>query len=288
MSDGTTCHRIKRSYINRSPMVLTFKEVISLKSDILDKNAVKYVRHKDNRKEYRELIKDRGELLKYQAKQSSNVFEKCDYIASFVGTEQSRAVFIGMFKVDGIETTEDGFEYDLNEVDGFDDFKERLVIDWGKNAIAWHQWVNTNPKEIVELLPKGYLGEFPGLLNFTLDYSELKKLGENLSANREWYLQLSSINGIYLILDKVTGNQYIGSAYGKDGIWQRWRDYSKTGHGGNELLKSLCLIDNQYFKNFQFTILQSLPSNLSSTDVIAIENLYKRKLGTRVFGLNKN
>jgi hypothetical protein len=268
--------------------VLTFKEVLSLKSDILDKHAVKYVRHKDNRKEYRELIKDRGELLKYQAQQSNNVFEKCDYIASFVGTEQSRAVFIGMFKVDGIKKNEHGFEYDLSEVNGFEDFKERLVIDWGKSAITWHQWVNTNPKNIVEILPKGYLGEFSGLLNFTLDYVELRKLGENLSANREWYLQLSSINGIYLILDKVTGNQYIGSAYGKDGIWQRWSEYSKTGHGGNELLKELCLIDSQYYKNFQFTILQSLPSNLSNKDVIAVENLYKKKLGTKVFGLNKN
>ncbi len=268
--------------------MLTFKEILSLKSDILDKHAVKYVRHKDNRKEYRELIKDRGELLKYQAQQSNNVFEKCDYIASFVGTEQSRAVFIGIFKVDGIETTDDGFEYDLNEVSGFEDFKERLVIDWGKSAITWHQWVNTNPKNIVEILPKGYLGEFPGLLNFTLDYVELKKLGENLSANREWYLQLSSINGIYLILDKITGNQYIGSAYGKDGIWQRWAEYAKSGHGGNELLKELCCIDNQYYKNFQFTILQSLPSNLSNKDVIAVENLYKKKLGTKVFGLNKN
>ena len=268
--------------------MLTFKEVLSLKTDILDKYKVKYVRHKDNRKQYRELIKDRAELLKYQADQSKNVFEKCDYIASFVGIEQSRAVFIGMFKVDGIKENSSGYEYVLNEVDGFDDFKERLVIDWGKSAITWHQWVDSNPKNIVELLPKGYLGEFPGLLDFTLEYTELKKLGENLSANREWYLQLSSINGIYLILDKVTGNQYIGSAYGKEGIWQRWSEYSKTGHGGNELLKDLCLIDSQYYKNFQFTILQSLPSNLSNKDVIAVENLYKKKLGTKVFGLNKN
>lgn len=50
--------------------MLTFNEVLSLKSDILDKYQVKYVRHKDSRKEYRELIKDRGELLKYQAEQA--------------------------------------------------------------------------------------------------------------------------------------------------------------------------------------------------------------------------
>ncbi|MDH5479588.1 MAG: GIY-YIG nuclease family protein [Nitrosomonas sp.] len=268
--------------------MLTFKDMLSLKTDILEKNKVKYVRHKDRREEYRELIKDRSELLKYQTKQKNDVFKECDYIASFVGIEQSKAVFIGMFKVDGSTETDYGFKYELNEVDGFDDFKDRLVIDWGKSAITWHQWVNDNPKNIIELLPKGYLGEFPGLLNFTLDYTELKKLSENIRANREWYLQLSSINGIYLILDKTTGNQYIGSAYGKDGIWQRWGEYAKSGHGGNELLKALCSKDACYCKNFQFTILQSLPSNMSNKDVISVENFYKQKLGTRVFGLNKN
>ncbi len=33
---------------------------------------------------------------------------------------------------------------------------------------------------------------------------------------------VSSVNGVYLILDTRTGNQYIGSAYGNDGIWQKW------------------------------------------------------------------
>lgn len=268
--------------------MISFKEIISLRCNILDEYKVKYVRHKDNRKEFRELIKDRGNLLKYQAQQSKDVFGKCDYIASFVGIEQSKAVFIGIFKVDGIKTIKDGFEYDLNEVSGFDDFKERLIIDWGKNAITWHQWINKNPKEVVEILPKGYLGQFPGLLNFTLDYIELVKLIDSPTANREWYLQLSSINGIYLILDKNTGNQYIGSAYGKDGIWQRWKEYSSNGHGGNKSLKELCLIDSEYKKYFQFTIVQSLPSNLSDKDVIVVENLYKKKFGTKIFGLNEN
>lgn len=62
--------------------MISFCELFSLKSDILNKYRVKLVRHKDSRKEYRDLIKDRNELLKYQAHQSKNVFKDCDYTES--------------------------------------------------------------------------------------------------------------------------------------------------------------------------------------------------------------
>ena len=81
-----------------------------------------------------------------------------------------------------------------------------------------------------------------------------------------------------MILDKKTGNQYIGSAYGKMGIWQRWSDYAKTKHGGNKTLIELCNKSDSYQKNFQYTILQSLPSNLSNKEVIKIENFQTIKL----------
>jgi hypothetical protein len=34
-----------------------------------------------------------------------------------------------MFKVDDVKENARGYEYVLNEVSGFDDFKERLIID---------------------------------------------------------------------------------------------------------------------------------------------------------------
>ncbi|EPT9254034.1 GIY-YIG nuclease family protein [Vibrio alginolyticus] len=268
--------------------MFSFSELFSLKSDILGKYKVKFVRHKDSRKEYRDVIKDRDELLKYQAHQSKNVFKDCDFIVSFFGQESSKSLFIGVFKVDSWSEMDDGFHYELTEVDVCEDFKDRVVVDWGKATLSWHQWAHDNDKEILEVLPKGYLGVFPGLLNFILDFDELRLLHENLDANREWYHHLSSINGIYLTLDEKAGKQYIGSAYGKEGLWQRWSEYAKTGHGSNKLLKELCIDDPLYAKNFKFTVLQSLPSNVSSKDVINLESLYKQKLGTRLFGLNAN
>ncbi|MEF1220701.1 GIY-YIG nuclease family protein, partial [Photobacterium damselae] len=75
---------------------------------------------------------------------------------------------------------------------------------------------------------------------------------------------------------------------GNEGLWQRWSEYAKTGHGGNKQLKELCIADPLYARNFKFTVLQTLPSNVSNRDVINLENLYKQKLGTRAFGLNAN
>ena len=44
---------------------------------------------------------------------------------------------------------------------------------------------------------------------------------------------LSAVNCIYLISDKKTGQQYVGSTYGKDGVWGRWQGYANTIHNGN-------------------------------------------------------
>jgi hypothetical protein len=268
--------------------MITFQELVSLKTDILNTSKVKLVRHKDSRIEYKDVIKDKEELLEYQKEQKKDIFKGADYIVSFIGQESTKSLFFGVFKVNGIGRKNSKFYYDLEEVEICSEFKERVIIDWGNNTRVWCQWYEKQDKEVLEILPKGYLGEFKGLTNFVLEFDELKKLIKNPDANRDWKNNLSSINGIYMILDKKTGNQYVGSAYGKMGIWQRWSDYAKTKHGGNKTLIELCSNSDNYQKNFQYTILQSLPSNLSNKEVIKIENLYKEKFGTRTHGLNEN
>ena len=100
---------------------------------------------------------------------------------------------------------------------------------------------------------------------------------------------LSAVKGIYLILDKLTGNKYIGSAYRENGILGRWGEYVNTnGHGNNKQLKELIEKDNNYARHFQFTILMTLPKTMTATEVIKREALFKQKLGTKSFGLNSN
>lgn len=268
--------------------MITLQQILNTQSDILENAKVKIVRHKDNRAGYRHITKDREALLEYQKEQGSDIFKGCDYIVSFIGGERKRAVFLGVFKV-GPHVERDGkIYYELEQISEFSDLVDRLVIDWGNNAIAWHQWYHKQPKEVIEILPSGHVGNFPGLLQFVLDYSELKTLTANPDSNYEWYHHLSAVNGVYLILDTLTGVQYVGSANGEKGIWQRWCDYAKTKTGDNKLLKKLHENDPDYCRHFRFSILQTLPSNITQAEIVKIESLYKEKLGSRVHGLNGN
>lgn len=274
-------------------------EILHLRGLDISKK-VKLIRHQDKRYDVWELYRD-GKLDIYQSYQSNLIFE-CDFIVAFIGLENSQARFIGVYKVNGHKQAKEtslpsdfphpGFFsetdvfYNLVSVPGFEDLKDRVVIDWGKSALAWHQWLTE--KEIIEILPKGYIKDFPGYLDFILKYDDLVTIIEHPEANREWYRMLKAIAGIYLIVDNYTGNQYVGSAYGESGIWGRWSAYAKTGHGGNQKLKELLENTKTYAKNFHFSILHTLPKTLTLQEVIEYESLYKKKLGTRSFGLNLN
>lgn len=51
-----------------------------------------------------------------------------------------------------------------------------------------------------------------------------------------------------------------------------------------EILKQ----DPDRVNDFTYTILQFLPNTYKDTEVFKVESLYKRKLGSRAFGLNSN
>lgn len=98
-----------------------------------------------------------------------------------------------------------------------------------------------------------------GYENVILMFNELEKIVKNPDVNRQWKMMLSNVYGVYLILDTTNGQQYVGSAYGKDGIWGRWSDYVHTKHGGNKILIELLTNDPMRYKKFQFSILNVLP-----------------------------
>lgn len=87
----------------------------------------------------------------------------------------------------------------------------------------------------------------------------------------------------------IKGKQYIGSAYGVEGILGRWEKYVKTnGSGNNKQLVELIKEDEKYSRNFQFTVLQTLSKSLTEEEAIKKEINWKQKLGTHIFGLNSN
>lgn len=138
------------------------------------------------------------------------------------------------------------------------------------------------------MLPRGFIRPFPGYLDFILSHQELVQIFNHPESNREWHVALSGVAGIYLIVQSGTGAQYVGSAYGPKGILGRWEAYTINGHGGNERLRALHNVNPHVCREFRYSVLRTLPKSLTAKEVIAYENFYKTKLGTRAFGLNAN
>lgn len=250
--------------------------------------SVKLVRHKERGLDLYNLYRtNRMAFLSYQCSQRRDVFNKVDYIVSFVGEEGVQARFVGVWKICGKSMSDDGcYKYSMSEVEGFEDLKERVIIRW-ENAISWHQWIK-NKMEVQEISPGLHYKRFTDYSELILDFNELCEIVECQYA--DWKLLLSAIRGIYLITDLNTGKLYVGSAYGEDGIWGRWSEYVNTGgHGGNKSLRELIMQDECYAsKFFQFSILMLLPKTVTVEEAIAKEHLFKRKLGSNSFGLNNN
>jgi hypothetical protein len=98
----------------------------------------------------------------------------------------------------------------------------------------------------------------------------------------------TNVSGIYLILAQKTGDFYVGSAYGSEGIWGRWSQYAANGYGGNVMLKQFLETDEDFPKAFRYSVLQVLTKTTTAREVIRWESQYKAKLGRRVTGLNLN
>lgn len=266
----------------------------------LDKTAaVKLVRHKDRRFDLYSIYRnDREKFLEYQSTQKNDIFGNCQYIVSFVGEDGLLARFVGIYEIKGCAVGKGtinlygqdalyNFKYEMEEVCGYDDLKERVIIRWS-NAISWHQWIK-NEMEVVEICPGLNYKRFTDYSELILSFKELREIV--LNEYKEWKIVLSAVKGVYLITDTRTGKLYVGSAYGDDGIWGRWRDYVSTnGHGGNKSLVELTDSGKSDYasKYFQFSILMLLPKTVTADEAIVKEQLFKRKLGTNAFGLNNN
>ena len=261
----------------------------------------KLVRHQDAQHDVPALIRD-GWFELYQQLQARPVFDGCSQIVSFVGDGSQRARFVGVYSVlpqKGSSRppfptncpfqawSSSKYFYALQRQQAYADLEGRIIIDWGTGALAWHQHLRN--KRVIEILPKGRsLPLFKDYLDFSLSNSDLKELFANPLAHRDWMSSLSAVAGVYLILAEATGQQYVGSAYGLDGIWGRWIQYAANGHGGNAMLLDMLESDSNYPGAFRYSILQVLPKTATKTEVIHWESQYKCKLGCRAKGLNLN
>jgi hypothetical protein len=234
-----------------------------------------------------------GEFKEWQEYQNKRNFE-CDHIVSLIHVGGSDWLFAGVYRVNGAQVKSNDkkswFEYSTSEITGLEHLIGRAVIVFEKQFRA--SYLNgeryCDSLMVKEIKPERQsIGDFPGYNKICLSFRGLKTvIRQELQS---WKTALRNVAGIYLIADTMTGKQYVGSAYGDVGIWQRWFAYAATGHGGNKELRTL-LSDkgSDYVTNFRFTILEVIDLNASKEHVTSREGHWKDALLTRKFGYNSN
>lgn len=228
------------------------------------------------------------------------------YLAAFVRYGPGAALFVGLYKVaswkkltveectqrpahqelmamgmvgfKSTESREEVVQFDLPITSWHAEWHGRLIIRWPGLERSWYRWADRNEFLVEAIAQESVLvGQMPPWDQLVLDWKELSVLPEI------WRAALKHWRGIYLIIDRTDGKQYVGSAYGAENILQRWLEYARSGHGGN---KHLRLRDPH---NFRFSILQRVAPDLDDATVIAVEKTWKERLGTRApAGLNEN
>jgi len=274
--------------------------------------SVLIMRHRPSdpllRKALRRLaLEDEQSFMDYQSSHGPRTEAACrrvEFIASFVADGSNRALFVGLFRITGSERVE-GSRWLTNPrlrelVDP--DVRERrdrsellwfhqervqsfypewtgcLCVAWPPPERAWFRRAERN------VLPVIAIHEEQALVPRLADWDQLVFGWQELNnLPRRHSDLLESWRGIYLIKDLKDGRCYVGSAYGQDNLLGRWLSYGRSGHGGNVLLR------DRTAETFQFSILERLAETADPRQVIARENSWKSRLGTRApHGLNAN
>jgi hypothetical protein len=273
--------------------MLTFNDLLALEG--IDTAKVRLVRHQDGRlgagRLYRAWRNDRGAFEDYQGVQVKDIFPVGDFLASFVVTEAGKTVFVGMYRVDGVDTCPPGsidtllkqdvsgqFRYKLQLVDHLASYRDMAVIDWGAAARVWVQQAANQAKPLIEITEQ-YEPHFPGFRVFVRLIDEVPSLPNG------WQQVLRSVKGVYLLVDVDSGQQYVGSAKGADSLLGRWMNYVAGGDGGDVALKAAARGGR---RNYQVSVLEVVDENTPDETIEQIESYWKNKLLSREFGLNRN
>jgi hypothetical protein len=143
---------------------------------------------------------------------------------------------------------------------------------------------------VSEILPEPYAGEiFCGYDRIDIDFRMLEQIFQQ--QRPDWRAALENAKGVYLITDTRNGKRYVGSAYGKAGIWSRWECYVDTAHGYNDDLTRLIAQRGRDYAQrfFRFALVEYLTMKVDDDFVMNREAYWKKVLLSRgKYGYNKN
>lgn len=231
-----------------------------------------------------------GTFKEWQEGQTQRNFE-CDHVIGLISIEKGQWLFAGVWAIQGSpKKKKDGWQYQTSEVKGLDHLAGRVIVSFVRTfRQSYLRGDSYGGKLLVhEIRPERLsVADFPGYSSVNLTFDTLRVLAKQRPA--AWLTALRSVGGVYLIADTSNGMLYVGSAYGDGGIWDRWENYAKKGHGENkDLVELLKTKSEDHASNFRFSILEICDLLASKDEVLARECHWKRVLLSREFGYNKN
>lgn len=228
-----------------------------------------------------------------------------DTVFQFIEIEPHKWLFVGAYEiidlnlsaVDKVLNKKFGYA-NANRLTEFDKLADRLVVEHTNKP---QQFFYTSADiidnvRVYTILPRPYRDsaeEFPGYENVCKDYKTLS----HCIKDSAWQDALRNVYGVYVLTDAKTGKLYIGSATGKDGIYDRWKTYLKKGYDDsdkeypNKKLKELVKEKGiEYIQdNFQYSILEIFPkTDMGRDKALERESYWKNVFQTRMFGYNDN
>lgn len=234
-----------------------------------------------------------GTFRQWQEHQNQKNFQ-CEHILSLINLRGDRWLFAGVYVVDGVKRgtwkRAPCFTYSTREVEGLDHLCGKAIVEFRKRFRACYLRGArfADQLAVIELREQRMtIGDFPGYNSIQLSFSMLRTVVRE--SNPSWRAALSSVSGVYLITDTSDGRLYVGSAYGGEGIWQRWATYARNQHGGNKELRDVLKRQGtKHAQHFQFSLLDVCDLNSSDEYIISREEHWKEILMSREYGLNKN
>jgi len=304
--------------LTQASTLFTFRDLIrKVAPDFAENARWKVVRHQDSRAEVPDLQElfrfERADFEFYQSIQMTDIFKECEGIFSFLGLPGGKALFVGAYRVVKtepvrLETIGDvpaslsevwprwvseqrpeqpSYRYVLEDCGArFKALEMRAVIDWGKGALAWHQWGLDKP--VVELREGGELHPCPDFEEIEISLSKLDFLYRHEGVNPSWRDRLSAVGGIYLLTDHRNNKLYVGQANGGEGFWGRWRAYVSQ-KSGNKLVDPAFESGALQPDQTTLSVLRVIRKGAaSSAEMNRMESAWKRRLCSIATGYNAN
>lgn len=209
---------------------------------------------------------------------------------SFIAEGGLRSRFLAAHDNHGVletENTVDHRYFDLRASEALSSLRSRLMIEWSRDPVNWAKRGGLAQSFRVLEIADPKIEPFPGFDGVLIDYQTLGLVIED-ARYRDWRTALAAVQGVYLIVDKVTGEQYVGKADGRERVLGRWREYWNSGHGGNVGLRDAIAFEPVAPERFQFSLLRVFGPDVPGEQVNAAEAHFKSALLSRQFGFNRN